>query len=908
MKATRESIHQFLNFCDQYIKGYERQEAQTFLNKLFEAFGYKSAIEAGATFELPIPKSSYAGHTGYADLWWPESQAGGILFEIKSRTEKKLNKHYAQAWRYAQLLSEETNQSVKYCLLCNFDEFQIYDFSLQYDTPVDTIQLTELSQRLDAFRFMEFTKETPVFRNNQVAITATEARRMGDLFKLLKQRSERDNFDELTAQQFILQCVVAMFAEKKKLLPEGLFLECITACLEGKESSYDILADGLFRHMNRAGKTPLGRFENVDYFNGGLFSKVHAIDLVWEELKILETSAQQDWEKIRPAVFGNIFEATVDEKERHARGIHFTSESDIMKIIYPTITTYWLEKIDAANTKKELQNLRLEIQNYKVLDPACGSGNFLYLAYQELKQIESILLDKLKEYNGSNQQEMGFVTPLQFYGMDSNPFAVELAKVTLLIARKVAIDKLNLNEAALPLDRLEKNILCQDALFDPWFEANAIIGNPPFLGGKNIRTELGNKYAKKVYKQFSDVKDSVDFCCYWFRLAHDKLPENGRAGLVATNSIAQGRSRAASLDYITQNGGYIYDVISSQPWSGEAAVHVSIVNWSKTEPETCYLNNREVERINSSLTDKIDVSAAVRLKANQNICFQGVVPVGEGFIVTEEQVTAWIDADAKNQEVLKLFSMGANLARNPQGKPDRWIIDFNDMDLETAQQYYLPFEHIKATVKPQRNKVRRKTTRLNWWKYGEKRPAMRQALANLLQYFVVPRVSKWFIFIPASIDWLPGDLNIVAAIDDFYILGILTSEVHRKWVEAQKSTLEDRTRYTHSTCFETFPFPQKATADLVQQIRQVTERLHQYRDRVMVKNNWGITQLYNQEFMNPKSQLSLLHQELNQLVLQAYGWASRDNILENLLQLNLELYQKEQKGEAVIGATCPLLN
>ncbi|MEC4802911.1 MAG: DNA methyltransferase [Jaaginema sp. PMC 1079.18] len=905
MAATRESIHQFLNFCDRYISGSERQQGTTFLDKFFVAFGYKSAIEAGATFELPIPKSSYAGNTGYADLWWPDSQAGGILFEIKSRTEKNLNKHYAQVWRYAQVLSEQVNQSVKYCILCNFAEFQIYDFSLQYDTPVDTIQLSELPQRLETFRFMEFTQETPVFRNNQVAITTTEARRMGDLFKLLKQRSSRDGFTELAAQQFVLQCVVTMFAEKKKLLPDGLFLECVTACLEG-QSSFEVLSDGLFRHMNQPDKFKNGRFSNVDYFNGGLFAQVHDIELVWEELTILETSAQQDWGKIRPAVFGNIFEATVDEKERHARGIHFTSESDIMKIIYPTITTYWLEKIEVANSKKALQGLRLEIQNYKVLDPACGSGNFLYLAYQELKQIEAILLDKLKEYSDSNQQEMGFVTPLQFYGMDSNPFAVELAKVTLLIARKVAIDKLNLNEAALPLDRLEKNIVCRDALFEPWFTANAIVGNPPFLGGKNIRTELGHQYTKKVYQQFSDVKDSVDFCCYWFRLAHDKLHPEGRAGLVATNSIAQGRSRAASLDYITQNGGYIYDAISSQPWSGEAAVHVSLVNWSKVKPDTFYLDNREVQRINSALTDKVDVSTAFRLNVNQNVCFQGIVPNGKGFLISEEQARIWIEKDSRNQDVLKIYTTGSSLTRNPQGKPDCWIIDFNDLDLETASQYCLPFEHIAATVKPQRNKVRRKESRLYWWKFGEKRPALRQAIEPLSQYFAIPRHSKWFIFLPISARYLPADSTNIIASADFYTLGILTSGVHRQWVEAQKSTLKGDTRYTHSTCFETFPFPQNVTADLVTQIRQITEKLHQYRDRVMVKNNWGITQLYNREFTDSQSQLSQFHTELNLLVLQAYGWRNRDNILENLLELNRKLYQQEQKGETIVGVTQPV--
>ncbi|MFM7373148.1 MAG: DNA methyltransferase, partial [Sphaerospermopsis kisseleviana] len=250
--------------------------------------------------------------------------------------------------------------------------------------------------------------------------------------------------------------------------------------------------------------------------------------------------------------------------------IHYTSEVDIMKIIRPTISRFWEKRIEAANTVKELSTLQIELQSYRVLDPACGSGNFLYLAYQELKRIEILLLDKIAQLRKSKdkQMQMGLVTPLQFYGMDTNPFAVELARVTLMIARKIAIDNLQLTEPALPLDSLDNNLVCQDALFSEWVKADAIIGNPPFLGGKHIRITLNDEYVDRIFQSFPDVKDSVDFCAYWFRLAHDKIDENGRVGLVATNSISQGKSRIAALDYITQNGGYIHEAVSTQPWSG----------------------------------------------------------------------------------------------------------------------------------------------------------------------------------------------------------------------------------------------------------------------------------------------------------------------------------------------------
>ncbi|MEA5579719.1 DNA methyltransferase [Nodularia harveyana UHCC-0300] len=684
-----------------------------------------------------------------------------------------------------------------------------------------------------------------------------------------------------------------------------MFISCVQDCMSGA-SSYDVLG-GLFREMNQPGKTPAGRYQGVDYFNGGLFSHIQAIELTREELNFLDVSAKENWSQVRPPIFGNIFEGTVDKKERHAKGIHYTSEADIMKIVRPTISRYWEDRIDGANSIKQLSQLQLELQSYRVLDPACGSGNFLYMAYQELKRIENDLLKKLQLRRKSKDKQMliGLVTPLQFYGMDTNPFAVELARVTLMIARKIAIDNLQLTEPPLPLDSLDKNIVRQDALFSEWPKANAIIGNPPFLGGKHIRTALGDEYIDKVFKRFSDVKDSVDFCAYWFRLAHENIDEKGRVGLVATNSISQGKSRVAALDYITQNHGYIHEAVSTQPWSGEAKVHVSIVNWCRDKPEKYYLDNQIVSQINSALKSSIDVSQAVRLKANLNKCFQGVIPVGEGFIVTKEQVEEWIKASGKNKEVLKLFSMGANLAKNPLGKPERWIIDFNDMSIEDASDYKLPFEYIKKTVKPQRDNNRDAKARQYWWKFLRHRSEMRIAISSLSFYFTVPRVSKWAIFIPAPLNWLPGDLNIVMASDDFYILGILTSEVHRVWVKAQSSTLKGDTRYTHNSCFETFPFPQNPDAKLVNKIRSKAEEIHQYRTQQMELKQWGITTLYNKFFNEPSSQLYQLHEQLDKLVMQAYIFKIKDDILEKLLTLNLELAEKEKQGEIVIGPWSP---
>ena len=898
MSASTENLHNFVIFCQQHITGDEKGEAQIFLDRFFQAFGHQGAIEAGATYEQRVKKGSKKGNTGFADLVWKPR----VLIEMKKRGEN-LNKYYSQAFDYWIRLIPDRPQ---YVILCNFNEFWIFDFNIQLDTPVDYIPLTQIPQRSGAFTFMEIANRQPVFRNNQVEVTETAAKRMGQLFQELQERGKKEQlFNQFIAQKFVLQCVLAMFAADRGMLPENLFISCVQDCLKDG-NSYDILG-GLFREMNEPGITPTERYEGVDYFNGGLFSVIHPIELTKSELTILEACGRQNWSQIRPAIFGNIFEAATDKEKRHSYGIHFTSEVDIMKIVRPTISKFWEEKIETATTIKELNKLQLELQGYRVLDPACGSGNFLYIAYQELKRIEHLLLEKISSRRRSERQQMeiSFVTPIQFYGIDTNQFAVELARVTLMIARKVAIDKFGLTEAALPLDTLDQNIVCQDALFSKWPEANAIIGNPPFLGGKHIRLALGDEYVDKVFEQFCDVKDSVDFCCYWYRLAHQYLGENARAGLVGTNSVSQGKSRVASLDFITQNSGYIHEAISTQPWSGEAKVHVSIVNWSRKKPESYYLDNQKVSLINSSLTSTIDVSGAVKLKANKNKCFQGVIPNGKGFIVTEEEVNIWIEANAINQEVLKLFSMGKNLAQNPLGKPERWIIDFNDMSIEEASYYQKPFERVRETIPKERQNNRNSKLKVNWWKYEGKRLEMRKAIATLSYYFTVPRVSKWAVFLQVPIKWLPGDKSVVVASEDFYILGILLSQVHRVWINAQKSTLKADIAYTHNTCFETFPFPQNPSQKLVEQIRETTKQLHKYRTEQMEEKQWGITQLYNQFFTEPTSQLFKLHAQLDELVIQAYQLNKNDNILEKILQLNLELAAIEKQGQHIVGPWVP---
>jgi hypothetical protein len=899
--ADQQALHSFAQWVAA-IRGDEESEGQTYVNRLLQAWGWADSVEAGTTFERKIPKGSLKGGMGKADALIEGTRAS-VLVEMKSRGNA-LAPHFPQLQKYWMYLAPKP----AYCILCNFDEIWVYDINKLVDEPLVKLRVADLASQSSSLAFLSKTDQPVHFGLNQIEVTEAQARCMGELFRRLRKRGEESgDFTALEAQRFVLQCVLSMFAEDRGLLPNLQFTQALDACRKG-QSSYDLLGS-LFGEMNTPGTTPGGQFKGTPYFNGGIFAHIPRLELHSDELGLLNASAKENWQRVRPSIFGNIFEASSDEATRHAHGQHFTSEVDMLQIIRPTIVEPWEERIAQASSIAELEGLRQALIQYRVCDPACGSGNFLYMGYNAVKDLEVAILRRIEERRSSeakkDQGVLGLVTPLQFHGMDTSPFAVELARVTLMIARKVANDRLGLTERDLPLDNLDSSIRVADALFTPWPEADAYVGNPPFLGGKHMRLNLGDEYVDRVFQRFPDVRDSVDFCTYWFRLAQENLKPDGRAGLVATNSIRHGKGRRASLDYIRDNGGHIHSAISTQPWSGEANVHVSIVNWSQEAAGGFRLDGKAVPTINTSLRSSVDVSEAKALMGNKGYCFQGVIPVGKGFNVDPATAAEWLAADPRNAEVVKPFSMGSNLAKRPMGQTDRWIIDFADKPLEEAESYPLPFAQVKELVKPERQENRRNITRINWWKYGEKRPAMRDALSSLSGFFAVPEVSKWAVFVLCEPVWLCGNKNKVVASEDFYLLGLLSSSIHRQWMHAQKGTLKGDIAYTHDTCFETFPFPQLLPAEQAEAIRQQMIELNDYRNSWMVEQQKGITEMYNRYFEEPASKLRKLHDALDALVLKAYGWSAKEDILSNLLDLNLELAEMEEEGRAIIGPWDP---
>ena len=511
----------FVDYCRKHIKGDEKGEAQIFLDRFFTALGYEEGLKgAGAECEFRV-RDTRKKTTSFGDLVWRKR----VLIEMKKKDEN-LSMHLQQATDYWFKLAGDRPQ---YIILCNFDEFWIYDFNQKVFDPVDIVQLEELPTRREAFGFLLPKPVTPVFGKDKEDVTENAAQQVAAMYRSMVKRRVAPN----DALHYALQCIVSLFSEDVGLLPDKIFTRIIEECIQKKASPYDLIG-GLFNAMNKPGITTDGYYKGVDYFNGGLFKEINAIELTGYEIDMLEGSANKNWRNVNPAIFGSFFEGNLDKDLRHELGAHYTHEIDIKKIVNPVIVQPWMERIEAAETLENYFALLTELSQFKVLDPACGSGNFLFVAFREMKLLErkifALILDHAKKTDKDKLDKFlrtyPFVNTKQFYGIDLNPTAVEIAKVTLMVAKELSILAQNHDYdnkfSPLPLDNLDENIICTDSLLNAdgtqrqWPDADVIIGNPPFQSKNKMQQEFGVEYMNKLRNAYPEVPGRADFCVYWF--------------------------------------------------------------------------------------------------------------------------------------------------------------------------------------------------------------------------------------------------------------------------------------------------------------------------------------------------------------------------------------------------------
>lgn len=925
----RAALAGFVAWRKQYLSGDEKGEAQIFCDRLFQALGHGGVREAGATLEMRLKKHDRGG-TAFADLMWKPR----CLIEMK-RAGTDLQAHFRQAFDYWVLA---VPNRPRYVILCNFDELWIYDFDNQLDAPVDRLSLDDLPQRVDALSFMLPIAAPPVFGNDLVKVTRDAAAQVGTLFRQLTDRG----IERLPAQRFVLQSVMAMFSEDIGLLPGKFFTRSLEEAPDPSDV-YDRLL-GLFTAMNTAGVTPAGRFAGTPYFNGGLFADIGAVLLTKGEVEVLHGAASKDWSDVRPEIFGTLFEGAMEEGERHATGAHFTSQADIVKVVGPTIVDPWRERLSVASSIQELEKIAADMFTFRVLDPACGSGNFLYVAYREMRRLEhearQMIANRRRSSGRAQQGGLSWVTPDHFFGIDINPFAVEVAKVTMMLGKKLAADELDEVQEVLPLDNLDSVIVAGDALFTKWPAADVIVGNPPYLGRRKMARELGASYTQKLKTAFPNVGGVSDFVTYWFPLTNDHLSKGGRAGLVATNTVRENDSREVSLDYVVDHGGVITEAVSSQPWSGDAAVTVSIINWIKEpdagtakKPKVLWLDNGTrrltAPTISSALSPEIDVRKADDLNVNKRpaVCHQGQTPgLTTGFELDQDERAKLTMGSRSGELFIYPFLGGEGLLKTLT--TERFVIDLPQTDLIEAKSVAPQLvEHLQRLVLPTRQSAADREREANekilavnpsakvnrhhanflnrWWQMSYRRTDMLDAAAKCDRYIATSRVASErratvFEFVDPAIR--PGDSLSVVTLADDYSFGIMSSSAHRTWLEARCSTLESRLRYTPTTVWNSFPWPQDPTDKQVVQIVDLVVELTDLRVGYLAR---GITLAKQYDALRAPGQSALrdIHLRLDAAVIAAYGFDAELDLLTQLYALNQQLASHQSGAQGPGGAS-----
>lgn len=946
----KEDVDEFVSYVKDNLVGDEKGQAQLFCDRLFRAFGHKGIFEADGNLEVRV-KESETEKTKFIDCLWSPAGKDGVLIEMKRKDIKNLESHFPQARDYWMNLVPSRDigpgcRKPRYIVLCNFDKFIIYD---EFNK-VDEVTLDELPERYTCLSFLE--GKAPLFKNNTEDISKDAARLIGELYQYLTIDKQEDK--ERT-QHFILQCVLALFSEDVELLPKGFFTQIIQDCLDGKCDAYDEIGN-LFRQMANPVPARAGKLKDIRYFNGGLFKEIDPVILDQHCLEVLKEVADKDWTKVNPSIFGALFEGTMRSKERHKFGAHFTSEVDMLRVITPTIIRPWKEKIAKADTIEKLNEVRRQMGEYRVLDPACGCGNFLFVAYREMKELECQVIDKLFEFPSHQRRNFNFNFPSviktsQFFGIDVQPIAVEVAKMTMMIAKELCNrtylkrisaygSSLDFDES-LPLENMDNNILLQDALFSEWPAFDVVVGNPPFQSKNKMIEELGAAYVDKVKRAYPDVPGRADFCVYWLRKTHTLMKEGQYAGLVGTNTIRQNYSRMGGLDYIVEEGGTILDSVSTEVWSGDAAVYVSIATWKKGEEKRKKVlsiqvgdsidspfEDYELDHINSALS-LFDATKAYVLQINRRsgACYQGQTHGNKYFLLTKEQAQKFL-ADKKNEDVIHPYLIGEELLGQMHSQPQRYVIDFRKAkDVFEVASYKDLYNHIHEFVYPlfkkkaddevKRNEDAKKinpeykekkdhqSAFKTWYKLFRSRNELMDHIEDIDRYIACSCVTKRPIFEFISSKIHPNAALQVFPLDDDYSFGILQSVVHWEWFVARCSTLKGDWRYTSDTVFDSFPWPQNPTKKQIEEVAKQAKALRDKRNEFMEERQLTLRQLYRIMDDTPNNPVSEIQNKLDNAVRDAYGMRHDADILQFLLELNGKLYQKEQNDEIIQGPGLP---
>jgi hypothetical protein len=780
-----------------------------------------------------------------------------------------------------------------------------------------------------------------------------------------------------------------------ELLPEHSFRNLLQRC-EADPSRFVHMVGQLWEAMDK-GDFAFALEAKVRRFNGEFFRTRTVLPLGREEIGELRRAASFDWKEVDPSIFGTLLEQALDKSERRRLGAHYTPRAYVERLVVATVIeplrTDWDQALSTAERQKSegrlkhaaatIRTFHVTLCNTRILDPACGSGNFLYVSLELLKRLEGEVLEALASL-GAQEALTGLeghtVDPHQFLGLELNPRAAAIAELVLWIgylqwhfrtqdgmpgdpilrafhnvkgkfdAVLTADVSLARDTQGVPLTRrghdgsmLEVHAYV-NARQPEWPQAEFIVGNPPFIGSKFLRSRLGDRYTEALWAAHKDMNDSADLVMYWWdhaaKLLCRKKTVLRRFGFVTTNSITHAfQSQVVGRHLSGTNPISLAMAIPDHPWikaaSDSAAVRIAmtvgqagvkegvlreVIRERGLDTDSPMVELRDIKgMINSDLTVGVDVTAAASLRANEGVCSPGVKLHGSGFIVTpQEAALLGLGKRFGLEQHIRDYRNGRDITDHSR---QALVIDLFGLKIDEVRRNYPEvYQRILNTVKPERDVNNRASYRDAWWIFGEPRSDLRPAIAGLDRFIVTPVTQKHrnFVFLPATV--LPDDALMVIASSDGCHLGILYSNVFAVWFRANASTLEDRPRFIKSRCFDPFPFP-AADDPQKQRIRVIAEDLDAHRRRVLDEHpHLTLTGLYNvleklhagtaPDTLDANDRrifddglvliLKEYHDNLDVAVAAAYGWPadlSDNEILVRLVALNQERVREEAGGK-----------
>lgn len=780
----------------------ERSAYQQHFRDLCEALGVPHPTEEDLignsyTFEKHVTKVSDG--KGFADVW----KRDAFAFEYKL-PGGNLKKAYKQLIDY-----HEDLENPPLLIVCDFKRFEVhtkfdsqrsrvYAFDLEelrLNKPIPTSAV--LPQDVLRYVFGDRNKLRPEAVTERVTRdAATDLLKLAQQLELERAAHPTPHTKEEIAH-FLIRIVFCLFADSIGLIPNNVFRSLVESSRTSR-INFNKKLPILFEAMSQEGS--FFGADDIPWFNGGVFNNAATIELNIADCDILRKAARHDWSQIEPSIFGTLFERSLDAAKRSMIGAHYTSPEDILILVEPVVMTPlrrdWAatqkaieEALAAEEGQTQRRNLRANrpasklltdwaegLTKVRILDPACGSGNFLYIAMKQLLDLwEEARTFGLK--HGLILPVESMPTPAQLYGIELDFYAHEIASAVVWIGLLQWKRDHSYNDQPRPILHKLSNIEHDDAImrydestksdefpngtaYAPnWPPSEFIVGNPPFVGNKMLRRELGSTYVDDLFRIYKGrLSGNTDLVVYFFEQARKQASQETRVGLIATQSIRGGANRAV-LESISKER-QIFFAWSDRPWLLQgAAVNVSMVAFGPPESEQIVmLDGAQVECIFPNLTSGVNTTTALKLPENEGLCFMGVTRVGA------------FDIDAATAAKLLKLPKNVNGKSNAEvvfpwinaldvtGRDrNRFIIDFGELTQEEAAKFEAPFEYVKKHVYPERKDNNRGRRSVFWWQHGETVPGMKKAVSGLSRFIVTPLISKHRLF-----KWVKGKRIVLA--------------------------------------------------------------------------------------------------------------------------------------------------